>query len=421
MLDGLYLAQEEIKQQGLIHTKVSGRYEIVQELPKDANTFDEIFNYADAYGNIRFAYIDDVHKASASATKEQKSASAIGGEIGIKTAEYNGFSFNISAYVSQSIGFLSPQKEDLNPDFVNLNQDSFAYIAQASLNYEHELFQAKLGRIQVETPYANSDDIRMAANTFEGAFAKIDYSANLSSQIMFLNRWAGYDSQDTLSQDVFKELYEDSKGVGIASLTYEYARNSELSFWVNHIDNMSQIAYAEMVGIFFIDGDAFHLDYGVQGSSIRELGDSGIEGNVYGLMSIIHYNGAFLGISYNKAFVDTDKKITDGFGGGPYYTSLDEATIAAMSEAVLGEDVEAFRIGGGYDLKQIGSGALNGFMLELVYGKLQSKDKSVNEKDIILSYEIADKWYVEGIYTKFDAPYEGKTFDRTLVRANYSF
>ncbi|MBU4110297.1 porin, partial [bacterium] len=89
--------------------------------------------------------------------------------------------------------------------------------------------------------------------------------------------------------------------------------------------------------------------------------------------------------------------------------------------AVLGEDVEAFRIGGGYDLKQIGSGALNGFMLELVYGKLQSKDKSVNEKDIILSYEIADKWYVEGIYTKFDAPYEGKTFDRTLVRANYSF
>lgn len=421
MLDGLYLAQEEIKQQGLTHTKVLGKYEIVQELPKDANTFDEIFNYADAFGKLRVAYIDDVHRASASALKDQKSASAIGGELGMKTAEYKGFSFNVSAYISQSIGFLSPQKEELNPDFVNLNQDSFAYIGEASLNYENELFQTKIGRIKVESPYANSDDIRMAANTFEGAFAKIEYSSKLSSQVMFLNRWAGYDSQDLQSQDEFKTLYKNSKGMGIASLTYEYAKNSEVSFWVNHIDNMSQIAYAEIAGILFFDEDTFRLDYGVQGSSMRELENSGVEGNVYGLMATLHYSGAFLGISYNKAFVDTGKTVTDGFGGGPYYTSLDEATIAAMSQAVPGKDAEAYRVSGGYDLKEIGSGTFNGFMLELVYGKLQSEDKSVIEKDIILSYEMAERWYIEGIYTKFNADYEDETFDRTLVRANYSF
>jgi len=421
MLDGIYLAQEELKQQGLIHTKGPSRYEIVKELPKEAENFDELFSYADAYGKIRYAYINDVHKASTSASKEQKSANALGGELGIKTAQLHGFSANIAAYISQSIGFLNPDKEELNPDFVNLNQDSFVYIGEVSLNYENAFLQTKIGRLKVETPYANSDDIRMVANTFEGAYAKMNFSENLSAQAMFLNRWAGYDSQDTDSQDEFKELYEDSKGMGIASLSYKYAKESEASLWLNHVDNMSQITYAEIAGIYFIDGDDFHVDYGVQASAIRQLENSGVEGNVYGLMSILHYNGAFLGGAYNKACVDTDKAITDGFGGGPYYTSLDEATIAAMSESVAGEDVEAFRIGGGYDLTQVGSEALDGLVLELVYGKLQSEVKSVIEKDAILTYEPNEKWQIEGVYTHFNAGYENKTFERIRLRASYNF
>ncbi|MDD3060291.1 MAG: porin, partial [Sulfurimonas sp.] len=109
MLDALYLAQidsqadaavqvplQEIHQPGLIHTKVSGKYEIVAELPKEADNFDNIFTYADAYGKIRLAYLNDVHKASASALKEEKHASALGGIMGIKTAAYEGFSFNIA-------------------------------------------------------------------------------------------------------------------------------------------------------------------------------------------------------------------------------------------------------------------------------------------------------------------------------------
>lgn len=421
MLDGLYLAQEDTKVESFIHTTVSQRYEIVQELSKDANSFDEIFHYADTYGQIRLAYIDDVHNASATALKEQKSATAVGGEIGIKTAEYKGFSFNIAAYISQNIDFLSPAKEELNPDFVNLSQNSFIYIGEAGLNYENEFLKTKIGRIKVETPYANSDDIRMVANTFEGAYTKINYSPKLSSEVMFLNRWAGYDSQDIDSQDEFKTLYKDSKGMGIVSLNYELTKDCEISLWVNQIDTMSQIAYAQITGSYFIDGDTFYVDYGLQGSTIHELESSGIEGNVYGLMSIVNYKGAFLGLAYNRAFVDTDKSITDGFGSGPYFTSLDEATIAAMSASAPGKDVQAMRIGVGYDLTKVYNGAFNGLMLEFVYGKLQSEDKSVIEKDIILSYEMDERWYAEAIYTHFNAAYEDETFNRTLVRANYSF
>lgn len=415
----------EINQRGIIHSKVSGKFEIVKELPKKADTLENIFNYADAFGQIRFAYIDNVAKIDPSPIKVQKSASAIGGEFGINTATYYDVGFHISAYVSQSVHFLNPSKESLNNDFVDVDKNSFAYIAEASIDYRSDFIQAKLGRIKVETPYADSDDIRMAANTFEGVWSNINYTSSLTTQVMLLNKWAGYDSQDvtlTKSQDEFNTLVsDDAFGMAIESLTYEYSEKSEISFWYSYIDKMSEIAYAEIIGIYFIDGKSFHIDYGIQASKIKELDDSGVSGNIIGGMGILHYRGLFLGVSYNKAFVDDGKYITDGFGGGPYYTSLDEASISIISEASIGKDVEAFRIGTGYNLKKTGVNELKGYMIELVYGELYTDNEKIIEKDIILTYKDSKKINVEGIYAHFDSSYNGNSFERALFRINYSF
>lgn len=417
--------KKEMNQRGIIHSKVSGKFEIVQELPKNADTLENIFNYADAFGQIRFAYINNVAKIAPSPTKIEKSASAIGGEFGINTATYYGFGFHISAYLSQNIHFLNPSKENLNNDFVNTDNNSFVYIAEASIDYSNDFFQTKLGRIKVETPYADSDDIRMAANTFEGTWMNIDYTSALTTQIMFLKRWAGYDSQDVTvdkSQDKFKDLVSDNAfGMLIGSLTYEYSEKSEISFWYSYIDKMSAISYAEIIGIYFIDGRSFHVDYGIQASNISELDNSGVAGDIIGAMSILHYRGLFLGASYNKAFVNDGRYIVDGFGGGPYYTSLDEASISVISEASVGKDVESFRIGTGYNLKKTGINQLQGYMLELVYGELYTKDEKIKEKDIILTYKESKKINIEGIYTQFDSSYNSNTFNRTLLRINYLF
>lgn len=417
--------KNEINQRGIIHSKVSGKFEILKEHPKEADSIENMFNYADAFGQIRFAYIDSVATISPSPTKIRKSASAIGGEFGISTATYYDFGFHISTYISQSVHFLNPTKEDLNNDFVNVDSDSFAYIAQASIDYRGDLFQAKLGRIKVETPYADSDDIRMAANTFEGVWTNVNYTPSLTTQVMLLNKWAGYDSQDVTlgkSQDEFKSLVcDDALGIAIGSFTYEYSEKSEISFWYNYIDKMSEIAYAEIIGIYFVDGKSFHIDYGIQASNIQELNDSGVSGDVIGGMSILHYRGLFFGASYNKAFVDDGKYITDGFGGGPYYTSLDEASISIISEASVGKDVEAFRIGTGYNLKKTGVNELKGYMIELVYGELYTNNEKIKEKDIILTYKDSKKINVEGIYAQFDSSYNGNSFERVLFRMNYLF
>ena len=440
MIEAIYLAQVdettpstvEIQQSGLLHSKVAGRFEIVKELPKSADSFDGMFDYADVYGTLKFAYIDSAHKISSTKSNETKRATAFGGEIGLSTAEYNGIRLNISSTISQDINFLNTKNP--NEDFLTADGDSFIYLSQVNLEYSNNILQTKLGRLQVETPYANSDDIRLAPNTFEGVWANVDYTSELKTQIMFLNRWAGYDSQDEhylSSQHQFKDLVSDEAfGMISTSLTYEYAKNSEVAVWFNYIDEMATITYAEVVGIYFIDGDDFHFDYGLQASHIEELNDSDVDGEVFGAMAILHYNGAFLGGAYNIALSDAGKFVTNGFGGGPYYTSLDEATISSISEARAGyqddnpqttgsnNNAESFRIGAGYEFENI---SIDGLVLEAVYGELYNSKGKIKESDLILSYDFNDRWHLQATYTNYRSSCDLNTFDRTLVKLDYSF
>ena len=439
MIDMIYVANSDtrypqaiekqtttLEQGGIIHSKVAGRFEVVKVLPQVADSFDNMFNYADAFGNIRMAYIDSAHKISSNPNKEEKKASAIGGFFGLNTAQYNGVNFHISAFVSESLNFVNPHKDKLNQDFFTPQNESFSYIGEASINYSNSLLQTNLGRLRIETPYANSDDIRMAPNTFEGVWSNIDYTDKFKTQLLYLKSWAGYDSQDedsNASQSEFKSLVgDDSFGMLGASFTYEYAKNSEVSFWYNYIDDMAAISYAEIVGIYFMGSEYVHLDYGLQASHIKELSNSGVDGNVLGALAIMHYNGLFLGGAYNISLSDVGKNVTNGFGGGPYYTSLDEATISAVSESRAEyqniNTAESFRIATGYEFENI---SIDGLVVELVYGEIFNDKGSIFESDVIISYEITDKWYAEATYTHYKSTCHNNTFDRTLVRLDYAF
>jgi hypothetical protein len=149
-----------------------------------------------------------------------------------------------------------------------------------------------------------------------------------------------------------------------------------------------------------------------------------VDGDVWGAMAIMHYKGLFLGGAYNASYSDRGEAVTDGFGGGPYYTSLDEATIAAISEsgASLGRsqtnNAEAFRIGAGYEFTD---STLEGLVFELVYGELYNDTGKIKEKDVVVTYDITDRWYGEAIYTNYDSSCSNNTFDRALVRIDYSF
>lgn len=404
------------QESGFMHSKQAGRYQIVTELPKEADSFDRMFDFADAFGVLRAGYINN------DLPENDTSATALGGQFGFDTAAYRGVKFHAAAYTSQKLSALNPGDEGLAADFFDAAGESFTYLAEANIAYEDGTFQAMVGRMRLDMPYADSDDLRMAPNTFEGAWAYLDADEHLKVQAYFLSRWAGFDSGE--DQDRFKPLYEDEEGDvgwGAAGLSasYLFDEENELSLWYYYIDKMSSIAYLEAEAHHYFSDD-LHLEYGLQGSTIKELSDSGVEGDTVGVMGILDYTGFFGGFAYNHAFVSAENVITDGFGGGPYFTSLDEATIGAVSEAAPGEDVDSWRIGFGVAFEPIG---IDGLVVEVMHGQMASDESvSILENDLVVMYDITERWHFETVYAHYkDEKNDSECFDRLVIRLDYSF
>ena len=378
---------------GLIHQKMTDRYRVVETKPKKSDSWDNIFKNAKAYGKIRLGYFGGKFKEQKDSA-QNSFAAAIGGILGIKTAQYNGFRFNAAAYISQDLPFLYETTQRSN-DFYTADGHSYTYLAEVDIEYMSKYFEAKAGRIVVDMPYANTDDLRMSQNTFEGGWAHLHFTSKLSSQIFYLQRWAGFDSSDAnSSQNEFKKLVEGGRGMVGASIAYRYEDASEASLWVQHIDKMADILYGEINGVYDLD-QSWHLDYGVQAAYIVQREDSGVDGNVYGLMLMVHYNDLFVGGASNFARVSAGNSVTDGFGGGPYFTSLDEATIAYASEVAPGKDIDMYRFSAGYDKREWHSS------FEYAYGYMSCSSNYIKENDLIYTFDLDEKWQAQAIAANF--------------------
>jgi len=350
----------------------------------------------------------------------------LGGDFGFETASIHGWSIRLGAYVSQKIPILNPDDATRqNRELFDEEGGSYAYVGEAGVVYRSASLLVKAGRIRLDTPYADSDDIRMSPNSFEGAHAVLNIGDDLQAQGYFLTRWAGVDSG--VDQNVFKPLVEDGYGVAGAGAIYIFDENM-ISLWFYAIDKTSNVLYAESSGERFFTGD-FHLEWGLQGAHMHPLSDSHVEGDVVGCVLIPEYRNFYFGLAYNHVFAGDGAVITDGFGGGPYYTSLDKQTIGAVSELVPGKDIDVYRINLGVDLTPLGAKGAN---LELLHGHflIQSSPAEVKENDILLTYAITDRWYFESIYSNVNMINIDYTvpdnrgfvdFQRLVTRLDYAF
>ncbi len=389
---------------GILHKKLIDRYKVVEVLPKKTDSFEKIFKYADAYGQIRFGFL---HKS----IPQKKNSAAIGGKIGIVSPSFYNFSFNIAAYISQNLHMVDAAQESY--DFLDAKGNSYIYLGLASIDYNSNDLEVKVGRYDVDMPYANTDDIRMSPNSFEGAWENFRYDESFSSQFFYISRWAGFDSQDVdalQSQNEFKKLVVDGFGMAGASLSYRFDQNNELSLWQHYIDKLTAITYAELNGVWYFD-TKLHFNYGLQFSHLQELDNSQVQGDVLGFMTMLHTGEIFFPFAYNLVLSDEQNVITDGYGGGPYFTSLDEATIASASEYLRGENIAAYKVGVGYEYKDA--------VFEYAYGYMRGDVKYLKEHNFILSYNMDNTIVLEMIYTDYKTMDD--RMDRFLFRAEYNF
>lgn len=114
---------------------------------------------------------------------------AIGGKLGYISPGWRGLSAGATFYTTQPIGSMDDEAM-----FLDSNNDGYSILGQAYVNANLGATNIRLGRQEIDTPHADTDDIGMVPNTFEGLVITNESFANTQLMAAHLRRWAGVDA-----------------------------------------------------------------------------------------------------------------------------------------------------------------------------------------------------------------------------------
>lgn len=383
-----------------------------------ANEMVETFAEGKASGNIRTVYVTQ-NNTSAIDTE----TTAIGGILKYETAVRDNLKLGIGAYVSQKIGYASGRGDHLNYDLLSVENDSFAYIGEAYIDYTASDVTLRLGRQSMDSPFADTDDIRMVPNSFESGMATYSGIDKRTLVGGYIKRWAGYDSGDDIS--AFKKLdadYEtgtrgESTGAVVVGIMDESIENLALQGWFYRVDHVADLYYAD--GTYTVPFDKrVELEMSAQYARFDEKVDSGIDGNVYGANARFNVGMVSVGAAYNSGNNSDGKTPTNGFGGGPYMTSMEEMTIEGMNDA------KAYQLSVDMDMGEAG---IDGGTVSVMFGDFKSTpmELRVKEVDVIATYRMGEAITADISYAMIDDRSNNGSADtgynRFLARLSYNF
>lgn len=380
----------------------------------NASSLNEAFVEGKVSGQVRMAYVSQNNDVDTDTY-----GTSIGGILKYETAPWNEIKLGIGAYVSQKLPFATGNEGKANPDLFGENTNSFAYVGEAYIDYSADDIALRVGRQKIDTPFADSDDIRMHPNTFESAIATYKGIDDTTLIGGYITRWAGYDSENDITK--FKKITPESNGAAVIGIVNEGVEHLELQGWYYGIDKLTSIFYTDVsYTIAFNETDG--VEFVGQGIKFNEKSNSGADGSVYGIGANLTIGMLTLGSAYNEASNDTGKFVISGLGNGAYLVDTEEMNLDNF------EDIKAYQFSAELDMEEAG---LDGLTLAAVYGGFKSAPANMkaNEIDLIATYEINNALSAELNYAKLedknnniseDGLYSGG-YDRLLVRVNYNF
>jgi hypothetical protein len=175
--------------------------------------------------------------------------------------------------------------------------------------------------------------------------------------------------------------------------------------------------FDEAYSIFYVDGSYATGDWGfaAQYASFDEDNVSGVDGSVIGFLASYSTGPWAFSAALNTASNDDGKGVDNGLGGGNFFTSMDEMTIAGLNDA------EAYVFGAEYAFN-------DDLTAGFVYGHFEDDSASladIDEINITVDYTISENLDVGFTHVDVDndaAPSDPDTnFTRQLIRATYTF
>ncbi len=373
------------------------------------SSFQEMFENAKVSGELRSIYAGyEYEKAGESDTY----STAFGGKVKYELAELNGFSGAAAFRISHDIGEATGDDEKQNPE-LSSSDGEYTVLSEAYLNYRNGAFNFRAGRQLIDTPLADSDDIRMVPNTFEAYIATYEV-ADFSFMLGHLQKWQGVDA------DLDEEWVKTGEdGTWFGGLTYA-AGDLEASAWYYNITKQLNAVYFDLSYNYKIDEDISILG-AAQYLNESELSNSGEEASIYGLMAEFSVYDLCLSLAYNESEKQSGKTSFSGFGGGTLFTSMD---IMILDEITADRDSQAVVAGVNYTIDDL--------TLFYAYGDFDGDADSLGDKanvveqDIGFEYSvIPEKLAVSGVYViSEDKENSIKTdfdWDRFQLTVAYSF
>jgi hypothetical protein len=186
----------------------------------EASLFSEVLSE----GQVRFGAVEIEDDRG-----EKSSTVALGGSLGIKIAPLNGLKVGATFYTTNAL--FGKDDEGM---FLDEDKQSYSIVGEAYLEANLGKTSIKAGRQRIETPYADSDDIGMIPNSFEGITLINQDIKDTTITIASLDKWSGVDSD---RPQEFTELQDSEDALFVASVIYEGIENSTLQAWHYKLDN----------------------------------------------------------------------------------------------------------------------------------------------------------------------------------------
>ncbi|MFA5233091.1 MAG: OprD family outer membrane porin [Sulfurimonas sp.] len=300
------------------------------EAEKEVSTINEMFEEGKISGEIRSMYAEyNLKKAG----EKDIYATAIGGYLKYESAELNGFSAAAAFALSHDVGFATGDEGVKQNPELSSSDGEYSVLREAYLNYKSGDFNFRAGRQIIDTPLADSDDIRMIANTFEAYIASYQLS-NFSFMAGKLQKWQGYDADLDIG---WTRAGKDGTWFGGVSYADDML---EANAWYYNITKLTNAAYFDLTLGYEMNSD-ISLSAAVQYLNESEISSSATKADIYGALVELSAYGFTLGAAYNKSNRKAGKESFSGFGGGALFTSMDtmilnEITYDRDAEAVVG-------------------------------------------------------------------------------------
>ncbi|WP_456322439.1 OprD family outer membrane porin [Hydrogenimonas sp.] len=372
-----------------------------------------------ATAQFRAGYIDLNMKGDSA--DPDSDAFAVGGHVRLDSKRWHGIMVGAEGYFVEDMGLQDDDSNKVNGDFFDANKEGFATLSQAFIDGKWGNTEIKIGRQMIDTPHADSDDIRMMPNYFMAYLLTNTDIEGLTLTLGQVDQMAGWENgvnaRKFISVEKVLGTAKSTNGIYLASAVYEGIENLSLQAWYYDIDDIADVIYLEAG--YELPTEWATFAFGAQYDTASDRGDKlagDIDSSTWGVSAEAGFeNGLALTAAYNSDNGDTGA--FGSLGGGPFFTSLEDQTIDA-----IGQKGDAWIVGAGYDFGQIG---VEGLSAGVVYGSFKA-DNSYNyetaETDLSLEYAIGETFNATLAYAIVDDKTTADSdYDQLRIILNYNF